>query len=178
MGLLSYAFNSYPPKELGLLVNTVITNTKTDDRFESLKPECLILENAYTPFWNAYTDALKGGVDRRDLRDNLQVPLLVQTNKFAHLVEALVGKNAALAQASGFKTIKTGKAAKTTVKALTPPTKLKITNVDDKLGWATFSWSGSEGSKSYDVEIRILGDAEWSVAKHTTKQSIDRKSVV
>ena len=175
MGLLSYAFNSYRPKELGLLTYNVITNMKTDDRFVSLKLEVLILESAYTPFWGSYTESLKGGTDRRDLRDELIVPVRGQMNKLAHLVEAFVGNNVALAQASGFKlkkTAKTSRASKSSPKDLTPPFNLKITNVEGKLGWATLSWSGSEGSKSYDVEMRIQGDAEWGDPKHTTKQSM------
>ena len=175
MGLLSYSFNSDPPKDLGLLANNVITNMKADVRFEHLKPEVLILESSYTPFWGSYTESLKGGVDRRDLRDALQIPLLVQMNKLAHLVEAFVGTNVALAQASGYKlkkTAKTTKTAKAAAKDLTAPINLKITNVEGKLGWAVLTWNGGEGSKSYDVEIRVQGDAEWGEPKHTTKQSM------
>jgi hypothetical protein len=67
---------------------------------------------------------------------------------------------------------KTTKTSKSSAKDLTPPTNVKITNVEGKLGWATLAWSGSEGSKSYDVEMRIQGSAEWGEAKHTTKQSM------
>ena len=172
MGLVSFSFNSDSPKDQGLLANNIVQKMKSNTLFESLQPEVLILEAAYTPFWDAYLEALKGGTDRRNLRDSLLTPMNKQMNKLGFLVEALAAGDATIAQASGFEMKKTSKASKSSVKDLSPPTNVTIKKYDGKLGAALMEWKGGEGSKSFDIYNRMPNDEAWANGKHTTKQSI------
>lgn len=176
MGLLSFSFNSFSPKEQGLLANNIIQSMKSDAQFVSLNPEVLILESAYTPFWDAYLEALKGGTDRKNLRDSLLTPMNVQMNKLGYLVEAFAVGNVAIAEASGFELKKTAKSSKsssrTAPKDLMPPTNVSVKKAEGKLGSVEMTWKGGEGSKSYDIVNREQGIAEWVNGKHTTKQTI------
>ncbi len=169
MGLLSFSFSNESPKNQGLLANNVIQNMKTNALFVSLNPEVLILEEHYIPFWEAYNEALKGGTDRKTLRETLNIPMLKQLNKLGHLVEAFANGDTAIAQASGFDLKKT---TKTSIKTLLPPTDITLSKVEGKLGWVEMFWKGAQGSKSYDIINREQGTTEWVNGKHTTKQSI------
>lgn len=169
MGLVSFSFNSDSPKDQGLLANNIIQKMKSNPLFVSLQPEVLILEAAYIPFWDAYLEALKGGDDRRDLREVLRIPLVKQMNKLGYLVEAVAEGNLSIVTASGYATKKT---TKTAVKDLMPPTNVTIKKYDGKLGAALMEWKGGDGSKSFDIFSRMPTDTVWANGKHTSKQSI------
>lgn len=166
--LLSYSFNRLPPKGMGLFTNNVIQQMTGDAQFADLMPQVTLLKSLYDPFWAAYNDALKGGTDRRNLRDETQEAMRIQLNTVGLLVEVLAKGRTAVIKAAGFELRKT---TRTSAPPVTTPTNL-TGEKGPKVGSMALTWKGSEGSVSYDVQVRLKGSGEWKTIKQTTLQSI------
>lgn len=166
--LVSYSFNRLPPKDMGIFANNVIQQMTGDAQFVDLMPQVTILKSLYDPFWAAYNDALKGGTDRRNLRNDTQEVMRVQLNTVALLVEVLAKGRPPVVEAAGFALRKT---TRTSAPPVTTPTNL-VGEKGPKTGSMALAWKGTEGSVSYDVQVRLKGTDEWKTIKQTTLQSI------
>jgi hypothetical protein len=166
--LVSYSFNRLPPKDMGTFTNNVIQQMTGDAQFLELMPHVTLLKSLYEPFWAAYNDALKGGTDRRNRRDETKEAMRIQLNTVALLVEVLAKGRSAVIEAAGFELRKT---TRTSAPPVSPPTNL-FGEKGPKTASLALNWKAGEGSISFDVQIRLKGNGEWKTIKQTTLQSI------
>ncbi len=165
---ISLAFKKLPDGELVSFSNTVFQRMTADAQYITLKTYYDDLQPKTTAFTSAIANAILGGTDRRDAKNDCREIIIKQLVIVARQVEILADDNERIISDAGYVARKTNKSDKAPIKEIAVPKDLLVKNLD-KSGAVKLTWEKVANALNYAIQHKKKEETAWKNGNYNSK---------
>ena len=165
---VSLAFKKLPDGELVSFSNTVFQCMTAKAQYLTLKTYYDDIPSKTAAFTSAIANAILGGIDRRDAKNNCREILIKQLVIVARQVEILADETDRTISDAGYEARKTSKSDKAAIKEIAIPKDLVVKNLD-KAGAVRLTWEKVANALNYAIQHKKKEETSWKNGNYNSK---------